>query len=830
MNTEFHLNENDIVFSMYSTIGELSFISFQAKEHAHIIQQWLSLPYASYWGMTDKTVDDIQAHYMKVDQENLASPYLGLIDGKPSFFIEVYDPEVEGVSQHYPKRDGDCGMHILIAPAVKPISGFTYQVFMSVMEFLFSLPDTQRIVVEPDFRNEKILKLNKRAGFIHEKKINLSGKEAYLAFCSKQQFEAAKNKDAIDRKAKGKMHYNHFQHTTSHISNNPSSASHAVDANTWEKVNRLLVKKALSEFCHERILHPESDSAKAEKFSHYTLYSDDKQSIYRFKAQILNLDHWLIATDSIERVCNETPAAIDAVRFVLDFQKTLGIPQDKLPTYMEEITSTLCSSAFKHQKQALNAKQLVDADFQEIEVAMNEGHPCFVANNGRIGFSSQDFLAYAPESGSPITLIWLALHKQRATFSCVKQTNYQQLMEAELDISTRDAFTRTLQSQNLEPENYLFIPVHPWQWFNKLSTIYAPDIAAKDVVCLGYGDDAYLAQQSIRTFFNVSQPQKSYVKTALSILNMGFMRGLSSYYMRTTPAINTWVHDKVNSDAFLQSKGFTALREYAAIGYSNPHYENEQVGNSPYKKMLAALWRENPYQHIEKNQRLMTMAALLHIDSEGQALLPEIIKASQKPVEAWLLQYFNAYLYPLLHCLYKHRMVFMPHGENLILCLENHTPVRAFMKDIGEEVCLLNSDEVLPEDVKRISITVPENEEVLAIFTDVFDCFFRFMAAILYEHMNFSEDSFWQLVASCVQDYQKAHPELNARFEKHDLFAEDFALSCLNRLQLKNNQQMVDLSDPSSSLQFSGKLKNPIASFKGVDCDAGTMIANASSA
>ena len=39
----------------------------------------------------------------------------------------------------------------------------------------------------------------------------------------------------------------------------------------------------------------------------------------------------------------------------------------------------------------------------------------------------------------------------------------------------------------------------------------------------------------------------------------------------------------------------------------------------------------------------------------------------------------------------------------------------------------------------------------------------------------------------------------------------EFALSCLNRLQLRNNQQMVDLADPSAALQFVGTLTNPLA-------------------
>jgi siderophore synthetase component len=60
------------------------------------------------------------------------------------------------------------------------------------------------------------------------------------------------------------------------------------------------------------------------------------------------------------------------------------------------------------------------------------------------------------------------------------------------------------------------------------------------------------------------------------------------------------------------------------------------------------------------------------------------------------------------------------------------------------------------------------------------------------------------------RDYQLAHPELAARFAGHDLFAPRFPL-CLNRLQLRNNEEMVDLSDPASSMVVAGELDNPLA-------------------
>jgi siderophore synthetase component len=111
---------------------------------------------------------------------------------------------------------------------------------------------------------------------------------------------------------------------------------------------------------------------------------------------------------------------------------------------------------------------------------------------------------------------------------------------------------------------------------------------------------------------------------------------------------------------------------------------------------------------------------------------------------------------------------------------------------------------------------VPEAVMTLGIFTDVFDCVFRFLAQILHQHAEYAEDSFWRVVAECIRQYQHEQPHLAAKFRRYDLFAPTFSRNCLNRLQLRNNRQMVDLNaaEPVDSLQMIGTLRNPIASFR----------------
>ncbi|WP_306312689.1 IucA/IucC family protein [Streptomyces hydrogenans] len=577
----------------------------------------------------------------------------------------------------------------------------------------------------------------------------------------------------------------------------------------WADANRALVRKGLAEFAHERLLNPQELGE-----SRYRVLSDDGATEYRFTADRFALDHWQVYPESISRHRGDEQLPLDALQFVTELRGALGLSDEILPVYLEEISSTLAGTAYKATKPRVSAAELARADFQAIETGMTEGHPCFVANNGRLGFGVDEYRAYAPETASPIHLVWLAARRDRAAFTAGAGIEYETFIRAELGDAAVDRFAGILTARDLDPADYLLMPAHPWQWWNKLSVTFAAEVAQQRLVYLGEGEDAYLAQQSIRTFFNTADPAKHYVKTALSVLNMGFMRGLSAAYMEATPAINDWLAQLIESDSVLGAARFSIIRERAAAGYRHLEYEAATDRYSPYRKMLAALWRESPVDRLADGERLATMASLLHVDHAGASFAGALIKESGLEPEAWLRKYLDAYLLPVLHCFYAYDLVYMPHGENVILVLDERGAVdRAVFKDIAEEICVMDPDAVLPPAVERIRADVPEDMKLLSVFTDVFDCFFRFLGATLAAEGVVGEDVFWRTVAECVKGYQESKPELADRFAQYDMFAETFALSALNRLQLRNNRQMVDLADPSGALQLVGDLVNPIARF-----------------
>ncbi|SDO06860.1 IucA/IucC family protein [Actinacidiphila guanduensis] len=661
----------------------------------------------------------------------------------------------------------------------------------------------------------------------------------------------------------------------------PPSATAHLTPELWQRATRHLLRKALAEFAHERLIHPEPEREPAPApetepapeaepaprgATPYTLLSDDGRMRYRFTACRLALDHWHIDPASIERTAlapepaadpapeparettpcaattippdtpshtaavtaprtttappgSGTPLPLDALAFLTEFRTSLTLTPEILPVYMEEITATLASLAYRFAAEAdarrpSTAAELARAPFQAVEAAMTEGHPCFVANSGRLGFGVNDLPAYAPEAGAPVRLMWLAARKERTRFAAGAGVTYASLLEGELDPATRRRFDAVLRDQGLDPADYLLVPVHPWQWEHRIAVTFAGEVAQRHLVLLGPGDDAHLPQQSVRTFFNATHPERRYVKTSLSVLNMGFLRGLSAAYMEATPAINDWVAGLIAADPTLTAARFSIIRECASVGYHPLPYEAATAPGSPYRKMLAALWRESPVPGLAAGESLVTMAALLHTDSAGGSLAAALVARSGLPPERWLRRYLDAYLVPVLHSLFAYDLAYMPHGENVILVLDADGAVdRVVFKDIAEEVVVMGDRTPLPPAVRRIRAEVPAEQQVLSVFTDVFDGFLRFLSAILHTGNVLDETVFWRTVAACAADYQRAHPQLADAFRRHDLFAPEFARSCLNRLQLRDNRQMVDLSDPSAALQFAGTLRNPLAEY-----------------
>ncbi|MCI4045874.1 IucA/IucC family siderophore biosynthesis protein [Streptomyces sp. TRM75563] len=622
-----------------------------------------------------------------------------------------------------------------------------------------------------------------------------------------------------------------------------------LDRQIWDRAAARLLAKMLGEFAYEKIIEPVPGPG-SDGLHRLTL---DDGGVLAFTARRGVYGSWRVDPDSIETTARPpaartdgTPAASptdaqskgspattgsvaapsngsasaagprpfrDPLTFLARARELLGLDGTTLGHLIRELTRTLSADA-RLDHTALTADRLAALDYAELE-GHQTGHPWLVASKGRLGFSAADAARFTPETRSPLRLPWIAVSTRIAQYRGVgRLTTPDQLYAGELDGDVQDAFAEELRSRGHDPRDYLYLPVHPWQWDEWIVPLFAPAIADGDIVALHTDGDARLPQQSIRTFANVERPERHTVKLPLSILNTLVWRGLPTERTLAAPAVTAWVQGLCEDDPFLRDTcRVVLLGEVASVAVEHPLYDHLPEAPYQYKELLGAIWREPLPPRLAPGERARTLASLLHTDPAGRAFTAELVERSGLSPETWLKRLFAALLPPLLHFLYRYGTVFSPHGENAIVVFdENDVPVRLAIKDFVDDVNIsahpLPEHDAMPEEVRAVLLTEEPSFLTQFIHSGLFVGVFRYLSPLYEEQLGVSEDTFWSLVRAEIVRHHARFPELKERFELFDMLTPEIERLCLNRNRLHVDGYRDRASRPHAAIH--GTVPNPL--------------------
>ncbi len=585
-----------------------------------------------------------------------------------------------------------------------------------------------------------------------------------------------------------------------------SAPTELTDEN-WRRACRELLAKSLGELSYEQLLAPVETGPRRYRVDFPGPVS------YTFSARRGRCGDFRVNPRTITRTADgaDHPAE-DPLRFFLDASESLGMTGDTTGHLTRELTATLAADA-KLLGSGLTADELADLPYAELE-GHQTGHPWLIPNKGRMGFSAADAAQHAPESRRTHRLPWMAVHRSLADYRAVEGLAHDKLLASELDDAERGGFERTLVDQGLDPHDYVWMPVHPWQWDETVLPLFAADVAARRIVPLGDGPDRYLAQQSIRTFANIDTPRRNYVKLPLSILNTLVWRGLPTERTVAAPAVTEWILGIAESDPFLRDEARAVLLgEIASVTVRHPVLE--EIENVPYqyKELLGAIWREPLGGKLDPNERARTLASLLHVDRDGRAFVDELVQRSGLGAQEWLRRLFGALLPGLLHFLYQYGIVFSPHGENTIVVFDlDDAPSRLAVKDFVDDVNIsatpLPELDDIPPDVDAALLREPPDFLPQFIQTGLFVGHFRYLASLAEEHLGVPEDAFWGMVRDEVLAHHERFPELADRFELFDLFTPEIDRLCLNRNRVLLDTYRDRSERPHAAVH--GSIPNPL--------------------
>lgn len=601
--------------------------------------------------------------------------------------------------------------------------------------------------------------------------------------------------------------------SNTHLIQNTFQAWQQPQSEQSKEVEQRVIKQLLQALIFEEIITADHDG---EKF--IVQVQDCQQQMVQYKAlgqrqYSYNLVRLARDQDVLRQDAHgkQQPARLNQVideilRSITDAAKVEDFIFELKRTYIHDLQSQVCFENY--------ALPAIQYPYDILESYLMDGHPYHPCYKSRVGFSLQDNVRYGVEFAQPMALVWLAIHKDIVAENHSNSIDTKDFFKVQLNSQDLIQFQQKLESQVKESADYVWIPVHPWQWENHLISIFAEEIADQKIMYLGHSHDRYLAQQSLRTVTNLQHPEKPYIKLSMSLTNTSSSRVLAKHTVMNGPIITDWLQALIDQSETAEKLDFAVLREVYGLSVDFTRLPASHAKQA--YGTIGCLWRESVHQYLREGEDAIPLNGVSHIQKDGQALIAPWIQ--QYGVEQWTRQLLKVVITPLIHLLFAEGIATESHGQNIILVHEKGWPTRVLLKDFHDGVRYSPAHLVHPELAPELDQLPPEHAKTNSmsfILTDDLDGIRDFSCACLFfvaltdiaiflnQTYAVVEQDFWQWVADVIQEYQQQHPEHSERYQIFDVFADKLRIESLTKRRL--------FGDGRIQIKF---VDNPLAPFK----------------
>ncbi|MFI5687448.1 GNAT family N-acetyltransferase [Streptomyces sp. NPDC051636] len=163
-------------------VGAFQLTPVRVERDLPLISRWMNDPAVSaFWdlaGSPARTEDHLRA---QLDGDGRSVPCVGMLDGAPMSYWEVYRADLDPLARHYPARPHDTGLHLLIGGVAARGRGLGSALLRAVADLVLDhRPACVRVVAEPDLRNTPSVAAFLTAGFRFGAEVDLPAKRAAL--------------------------------------------------------------------------------------------------------------------------------------------------------------------------------------------------------------------------------------------------------------------------------------------------------------------------------------------------------------------------------------------------------------------------------------------------------------------------------------------------------------------------------------------------------------------------------------------------------------------------------------------------------------------------
>ncbi|KTD22663.1 siderophore biosynthetic protein, iron repressed FrgA [Legionella lansingensis] len=373
------------------------------------------------------------------------------------------------------------------------------------------------------------------------------------------------------------------------------------------------------------------------------------------------------------------------------------------------------------------------------------GHPDHPNFRAKIGFSRREVLQYSPEFNACVSLHWCAIHHRYAYLS-PQAKNYNSLIKKQFPQEYFN-WEKQLSFKHQDPNDYLPLPLHPWQWRNQIQTQFSSFIDKKEIILLPH-HQLTKPSMSFRTMMPMGGTS-CHLKLATAVHTTSAMRTISPASIDNGPAVSSWLN------ALLAKHQHYHQSLFIAADLAGLRFEHEDSHYDQYKH-LAVILRQNPLEIINKGQQIVPLGALFALSPlSNLPLLTEIIGASGLLPSDYFRRYCVCVLSGQLHLMLRYGVAFEAHQQNTLLIFTDNQPSAVVIRDFGN-ICVC-MHECYKHDLKPDFH--PDSAIVTNNVTELCDKFvhgnlrsnFAYWIKCLCQHYGLNSHDLWQLVRWEIQ-------------------------------------------------------------------------------
>jgi RimJ/RimL family protein N-acetyltransferase len=162
--------------------GQFRLVPVDGERDLALVSIWMNDPVtAEFWelaGGPEVTGRHLDA---QLGGDGRSVPCLGLLDGTPMSYWELYRADIDPLARYYPARPQDTGIHLLIGGSSDRGRGLGSTLIKAVADLVLDhRPGCGRVVAEPDLRNTPSVAAFLAAGFRLSAEADVPGKRAAL--------------------------------------------------------------------------------------------------------------------------------------------------------------------------------------------------------------------------------------------------------------------------------------------------------------------------------------------------------------------------------------------------------------------------------------------------------------------------------------------------------------------------------------------------------------------------------------------------------------------------------------------------------------------------